>query len=143
MSSQLALFDTVTPVLTEAEKKRRVMDRHERNILRSAELEEMRKAIRHLMHSNPNGIRNGVPYTATSDDLRKYMSIAKEGRKNRDRWFTARNNLIGAAFKGFVRVGTVASSADGSHGREIKLWTLKNYEQSVKSFLNNQTGVER
>lgn len=139
MGEQITMFDMPkTPVLTEAEKKRRVMDRHERNELRRVELEEMRKAIRHLMHSNPNGTRNGVPYTATSDDLRAYLHIQREQRKGRDHWFTAKNNLIGAAFKGFVRVGTIASKAEGSHGNEIKLWTLKQYENAARSFLNTE-----
>ena len=145
MGEQLLLFGTTAPALTEAEKKRRIMDRHERNALRRVELEEMRKAIRHLMHSNPNGSRNGVPYTATSDDLRAYLNIQREQRKGRDRWFTSRNNIIGAAFRGFVRVKeiTMYAKSDGTHGREIKLWTLKQYENSVKSFLNNQNGSER
>ena len=143
MSEQLFMFGSITPTLTEAEKKRRVMDRHERNKLRRAELDNLQKAIRHLIYSNPNGVRNGVPFTVTSDDLRKYLSIPREGRKNRDRWFTARNNLIGAAFRGFVRVGDKMATVDGSHGRRIGLWTLKQYENTVKSFLNSQNGSER
>ena len=143
MSEQLALFEKPSPVLTGAEKKRRVLDRMERNALRRVELEEMRKAIRHLMHSNPNGTRNGVPYTATSDDLRAYLNIQREQRKGRYRWFTSRNNLIGNAFTGFVKVGGVAAKSEGTHGREIKLWTLKQYENSVRSFLNNQNGSSK
>jgi hypothetical protein len=136
MVSQLELFTAPAPVVsTEAQEKRRVLADMKK--LRAAEIERLRRVIRHLAHSNHIGQRHSIPYTVTSDDLREHEGITREQRKERGRWFVAKNNIIGAAFHNveFVRVGTVASKWEGSHGREIKLWTLRKYENIVRSFM--------
>lgn len=138
MSSQLSLLDSV-PVkkseVNETEIKRNTLKRFE--VLRKAEIDRLRRSIRHLCHSNTKGQRNNVPHSVTSDDLREYEGITREHRAKRGRWFVARNAIIGAAFhySELVNIGTLRSKAEGRHSSKITLWTLRQYENSVKSFV--------
>ena len=108
--------------------------------LRKAEIERLQRAIRHLAHSNDKGQRHNIPHSVNSDDLRALEGIVPERRKHRERWFKAMNNIIGIAFRtaGLVRLHPVASKCSGGHGRMIMLWTLKEYESEVRSFLASQ-----
>jgi len=92
-------------------------------------LEEARRGARHCCH-NPMLGRNyyGIPHTVTADFVRSHMQITT-GAPNK-------NNLMGSVFrKGFVRVGYVASKAEGHHACMIGLWTLPKYEKVVRDFI--------
>ncbi len=106
-------------------------------LARKEEIEAMRRFARELVYRNRGLKRHGIPNVVTSEDIRELMSITIE---KRNQHFKCRNNYLGTLFldKRFVSVGFKPSQTPGSHGRIIKIWTLKGFESSVKKFLAGQ-----
>lgn len=108
---------------------RRMMELH-----RHEELEIRRREARHLVYSNW-GSQYGRPWTVCADDIREVMQIGRLSRRCKDSF---RNNLNGQIFKGagWRRLeGFVKSKTDGSHGNEIGLYTLPEYEDAARAAL--------
>jgi hypothetical protein len=125
--------------VTEQQKKAAVMALMESE--RFLELEKRRRKARELSHQNVAGQRHGIPYSVCSDDVNEALGIQKEVAKSR---YRDRNNINGAIFRGdqWVFLCRVRSSREGSHAREIKLWTLKPYAMiAADQMLRNGTGL--
>lgn len=95
-------------------------------------IEKARIAARHFCHSKKYNNPNAIPHTVSMDDLRELMGI--ESKKDRS------NNVNGQIFRsGFVKICQKASSAPGSHGNLIWLWTLPEYENcATTAYLDSQ-----
>jgi len=91
-------------------------------------LEEARRIARHCCYANLGMNLYQVPNTVTSDYVRIHMFVEVR--------IDGKNNIMGSVFKkGFVRVGFVSSKAEGSHGTIRRLWTMPQYEISVRKFM--------
>ena len=84
-------------------------------------LEEARRKVRHFAYRNKTSLlKYGQPNTATSDDVRELMGVENSGCQYA-------NNAMGCVFRDgrWERAGFYASKAEGSHGRLITIWKLK------------------
>jgi hypothetical protein len=120
---------------TETQIKNRKLDAMA--LARREEIEVMRRFARELVYKNSSMKRHNIPNIVTSEDIRELMNITVE---KRNQHFKCRNNYLGTLFldKRFVSVGFKPSQTPGSHGRIIKIWTLREYADSVKKFLVGQ-----
>jgi hypothetical protein len=91
---------------------------------RRARLDELRRAARHFCYTNKGLLKYGMCNTVTSDDIRADKGIVPISRHD---WrHTYEHNILGVVFReGFERVGYYQSKAEGSHGRVIGIWRMK------------------
>ena len=100
---------------------------------RGHEIERRARRARRLVYTN-RGARHGRTWTVCTDDIRDSLGIESAVRKSR---YSYANNINGAIFRDekWVLVGWIKSTAKGSHGNRIGLYTLKKYEAAARSSL--------
>ena len=93
-------------------------------------IEEIRRWARWFIYSNQSMPIIRIPNVVWADPVRDHF-----------RPESGKNNWMGGLFRGriFVKVKGegVASKTEGSHGREVKLWTLKEYLKTVTTAIES------
>ena len=97
--------------------------------------ERLRKYARHLCHRNIGFLVYGIPNVFTTDDLRERLPMEALELIGDNRFFGA---VVGKR-KDFIPVGWKTTRMPGNHGRQIRLFTVPEYEAKVR---NHMRGLE-
>jgi hypothetical protein len=120
------LREPMPPDLSEAQKARWIKTRMESE--RAAELEELRRDARHLVHDPTNGMRFwGIRHAVSADQVNEYRQTPINYKK--------KNNINGDIFQcdGWVFLCWKRSHRVKSHGNMIGIWTLEQYETLARA----------
>lgn len=97
--------------------------------------ERVRKYGRHLAHRNIGMKYYGIPHTFTTDDLRERLPEDVLDSIGDNRFFGA---VVGDR-KSFIAVGWKVTRMPGNHGRQIRLFTVPDYEEVVRAYIKNNS----